>query len=297
MIHKTQDELAPALFVVGAPRSGTTLLRFMLDAHPDLAIPPETGFVPVALGLAGEGAALREAFLNLLVSFPPSMSGWNDFKLNAADFSRALAAIEPFNLADGLRCFYRLYAARFNKARWGDKTPGYSCSILKIAAVFPEARFVHLIRDGRDMALSLRKMWFAPGTDMTSLATSWASSVREGRSQGMRVAHYLEVRYEDLIQQPERELRRICEFGGLSYAAEMLEYHQRVPQRLEEHEGRMRSDGTVFLSKEARLAQQVMTRMPVQTCRIQSWRNEMTFVERSEFESVAGDLLEELGYL
>lgn len=269
----------------------------MLDSHPQVAIPPETGFVPAALTLKGEGDSLRRAFFDLLTGFPPGLCGWQDFKLDASAFAQALAAIHPFTVAEGLRCFYRLYAARFQKGRWGEKTPGYVHSMLQIEAVLPEARFVHVIRDGRGVALSLRQMWFAPGRDMRSLASYWALQVREGRSQGAKAGHYLEVRFEDLVLHTERELRRICAFGGLPFAADMLEYHRRVPQRLEEHEGRTRADGTVFMSKEARWKQQQHTRFQPDASKIGSWRHGMTAAERAEFEAAAGDILSELGYL
>src|SRR5881394_462023 len=146
----------PASFVVGVARSGTTLLRLMLDAHPDLAIPHETHFLPAVLALAGD--ADRDELFRRVTEFET----WPDLGLDAHDYRRAIEGVEPFDLATGVRVFYRLYAARFGKVRWGDKTPPYLGHLAAIERLLPEARFVHLIRDGRDVAVSLEPLWFAP---------------------------------------------------------------------------------------------------------------------------------------
>src|SRR4051812_19901867 len=110
-------DLMPAPFIVGVGRSGTTLLRFILDAHPQMAIPPETSFFPHMTPL-GPNASRTEVWRVIRAS--PS---WVDFHLEEDAVRTALAAVEPFGAADGLRAFYHLYASRFGKTRWGDKTP------------------------------------------------------------------------------------------------------------------------------------------------------------------------------
>jgi hypothetical protein len=101
---------APMPMIVGVGRSGTTLLRLMLEAHSQMAIPPETGFLPKCAKLIGTDKTLRDAFFELVVGFP----SWPDFHLSSADFNRELDRIHPFNIPDGLRCIYKLYAQRFN---------------------------------------------------------------------------------------------------------------------------------------------------------------------------------------
>ena len=187
---------APSMpVVVGAPRSGTTLLRFMLDAHPQVAIPPETGFLLKAPRLTGMGDALRQQFLTAVTGLADD-GPWKDFGIPVAHFRSVLEGVEPFTLSDGFRAFYRTYAARFGKARWGDKTPLYCLHLRSIAAVLPEAHFVHIIRDGRDVALSLRSLWFSPGPSMEAQARQWAGCVEAARRDGAACPHYLEVRYE-----------------------------------------------------------------------------------------------------
>ena len=276
-------------FVVGVARSGTTLLRLMLDAHPELAIPHETHFIPAALQ---EPQASREAFFRRLAEF----STWEDLSTPAERFAEELRRVEPFNVPDGLRAFYRLYAETHGKPRWGDKTPSYNLHMRTIHAALPEARFIHLLRDGRDVAVSLRHLWFSPGESMETLAAYWADQIVETRRQGQGTPFYLEVRYEDLITRPVRELERICRFIDLPYASEMLTYHHSARRRLDEVETRRDADGRVVITKEERLHNHRFTSQPPEPSRIGRWRTEMTSAMLAAFEEAAGEMLDDLGY-
>ena len=202
---RNKNRRCPTPFIVGVGRSGTTLLRLMLDAHPDLAVPPETGFIPKVCALKTRGEDLRRAFLEAVSGFHT----WPDFGLSEKDFGAALAGLNGFTPAAGTRLFYRLYAARFAKTRWGDKTPSYCASISQIRRFLPEARFIHVIRDGRDVALSMRDMLWAPGKDMKTLADHWRDTILEARRQGGRRRDYLEIRYERLVRDPRSVLEEI----------------------------------------------------------------------------------------
>lgn len=282
----------PMPIIVGAPRSGTTLLRFMLDAHPELSIPPETGFLAADPALFQHLS--RREFAEFIEQFPPGAPAWQDFCLPSAAWRDALLNLEDFSPANGFRTVYRLYAARFSKSRWGDKTPGYVQCMRQIGQLLPEAHFIHLIRDGRDVALSWRKTWFSPGPDMTTLASHWKQWVTAGRGSG--TARCLEVRYEELVQDPAPVLRRICDFISLEFQPSMLRFFENTPARLAEHAERRRSDGTLIVGREQRLEQQRLTTRPPVSARALAWRTAMTPAERDAFASVAGDLLAELGY-
>src|SRR5947209_7930688 len=248
--------------IVGAPRSGTTLLRMMLDAHPQLAIPPETGFFALDLNKPGAAPITCREFFEAIVDFPSEAPAWNDFHLSKEDFRAGLIKLDPFKLAGGYRVFYRLYAARFGKSRWGDKTPLHTLFMDRMEAALPEAHFIHIIRDGRDVCLSLRDMWFSPGWEIETQARYWCDFVSAARKHGAAAQHYLEVRFEELITQPEAVLRRICGFVQISYRDDMLHYYKRTPDRLREHEARLRPDGSVLVSKAQRLRQQAGTLRP-----------------------------------
>ena len=116
------DTLSPMPVVVGVGRSGTTLLRLMLDAHPDLCLPGETGFLLPVFDAVRHGEQVDAArFADLVTSFQT----WPDLGTDADTFTAALQRLDPFSVTAGTREFYRLYAAARGKSRWGDKTPVY----------------------------------------------------------------------------------------------------------------------------------------------------------------------------
>ena len=286
----------PMPIVVGSPRSGTTLLRLMLDSHPELAIPPETGFLRLAPDLEGSGDALRARFFEAVTTFPASAPAWPDFGLPAEEFRRGLQEIEPFTVVEGARLFYRLYAARFGKRRWGDKTPPYALQLPLLADLLPEARFIHLVRDGRDVAVSLRQRWFSPGHDIEVQAKHWCDYVATARRDGPATGRFLEVRFEDLVRGPEAVLLRICRFVELDYHPGMLRYPERTGDRLAEHGARYRPDGAVAVSREERLRQQEHVGLPPDVEKIGVWRTALSREECLRFEAIAGDWLATYGY-
>jgi hypothetical protein len=271
----------------------------MLDSHPGLAIPPETGFLSIGKQLNNENTQtnLRAQFLEMITSFPPVSPAWNDFKIPVTAFQKRLEQIEPFDISAGFRLFYKMYAARFGKSRWGDKTPMYCHYLLDIQEILPEAYFIHIIRDGRDVAVSLREQWFSPGRDIATQARYWRNNVLTAHTQGGQCSHYLEVHYETLLQNPESTLRQICEFIKLDFHNNMLHYYEYAPQRLQEHLERRSTDGSLLVSQAVRHQQQINTTHPLDTSKIESWKTLLQPEEIRQFEQVAGDALKNFGYI
>ena len=131
--RKLSDGRPPAPFVVGVSRSGTTLLRLMLDAHHQLAIPPETHFIPELV----EACQQRGAGPDEIVELLSAHRRWPDFRLDTDELRGRLAALDPFGPGPALREFYGLYAERAGKPRWGDKTPHYTRKMRLIEGVLP----------------------------------------------------------------------------------------------------------------------------------------------------------------
>jgi hypothetical protein len=277
-------------FVVGSARSGTTLLRLMLDAHPQLAIPPETHFVPDLVRRDRRGELDAARFVDVLEALPR----WPDFHVDADALRERVARAGRFDLGEALRAFYALHAERFGKPRWGDKTPPYADCMPDIERLLPEARFVHVIRDGRDVAVSIRDLWFGPSRPR-AIGEWWVDTIRRARWGAREVSHYLEVRYEDLVADPEPVLRRICEFVELPFDAAMLHYHERAEDRLGELNAVQHERGPAVSGEDRRRIHQ-LTKKPPQASRVGRWRTELDARERARFEAVAADLLEELGY-
>ena len=266
-------------FVVGSGRSGTTVLRAMLDSHPELAVPPESHFV-AAMARAGYGqgdAFDTPAFLRDLAA-----NRWyRRWELPDEQVRAAVTAAAPQGLADAVRAVYREYAATRGKPRYGDKTPPYVLNLPLLGGLFPEARFVHVVRDGRDVALSLLDVEFGPDS-FPEAVVWWRRSVSRGRAAGARLGpgRYREIRYEELVDDPEEVLRALCPFLGLDFDPAMLRYHERADEvvanvgRPEQHAG--------------------VRNAP--TRGVRDWRRSTTEEQQQAFEALAGGLRAELGY-
>jgi len=286
-------EAAPVPFIVGVGRSGTTLLRLMLDAHPALAIPPETHFVPELIALfEDDGDATPERVLDIITSG----RHWGDFGLEEEALLERLRATAPLDASGTTRAFFELYAEREGKPRWGDKTPIYVKHMLDIQRVIPEARFIHLVRDGRDVALSRAGRAWGNAAPMPKVARRWKRRILEARKQGEQLGHYLELRYEDLILDTEPTLRRVCEHIELPWDERLLTYHERAEGRLKEFGDLPSVGGKPARPGEERLAAHAKTREPPDPSRLARWKTEMSPEDRAAFERAAGDLLADLGY-
>ena len=266
----------PPVIVLGVSRSGTTLLKEMLDRHSQLAIPSESYFIPQLWDRHGPHPD-REAILADLARIA-RVREWGV----TPDDVRSRVAVDP-SFAAIIHAVYSAYAEARGKPRFGDKTPAYMQHVELLERVFPGARYVHIVRDGRDAALSFLAMrrrprfnWARPRR-LGDFACQWRFEVEAVRRFGATAARgrYLELRYEDLVGAPERHLHEVCEFLGLEFEPAMLAYHQGVdPSTLLDH---------------PRLAQPP-------TAGLRDWRSQMAPGDVERFEAIAGNLLAELGY-
>ena len=287
-----QSDRAPVPFVVGMNRSGTTLLRMMLDAHPQLTIPPETHFVPDLIKATREPGATAEDALAAM----KSAREWGDFGFSDEEMLARLRALPKIRPGAAVRTFYEAYMAQQGKPRWGEKTPTYVQKMKLIQRALPEARFVHVIRDGRDVALSVLDRTVRD-LSAADVARRWQKKITKAREDAPALRHYMELRYEDLILDTEPVLREVCDFIELPWDDAMLEYHERSAERLKEMARALPADGRAKeLSVERRLATHAMTTKPPSAERVARWRTQMGAEQRGEFEAVAGGLLADLGY-
>jgi len=284
-------EPEPAPFVCGVTRSGTTLLRLMLDSHPELAIPGETHWVPKLIKAFERSPQSAEDAANLAIDH----KRWGDFHLDAAELRARIDDLDPLTAADTIRAFYMLYVEREGKRRYGDKTPGYVKEMRRIQRVLPEARFIHIIRDGRDVSLSHLRMNWGPETYAQS-ARLWRNRIRKARKMAPSIAHYEEVHFEDLVADTEGVLRRVCEFIELDFDPVMLDYHERAEGRLAEKARELPRKNRPPQPAEARLESHRLAKEPPRSDRVGMWRERMSPEEIAEYEAVAGDMLVELGY-
>ncbi|MGC1816828.1 MAG: sulfotransferase [Casimicrobiaceae bacterium] len=291
----TPDARGPMPVVVGCPRSGTTLLTVMLDSHSRIAMLPETAFLPELRVLAGkEGAALRRDLFVLLTTDRWGVSNWNDIGIDKNAYWSKLCALHTFSVTGALRLFYGMYADRLGKRLFGEKTPADTHCMPQIEAYLPEARFIHIIRDPRDVVLSLRRT--SVGRSVEETSQIWVSMVSIARASANRVSRYHEVRYEDLVLDPEAELRRICNFLELDYSREMLEYRGSGARHIAHLGDRLHADGSAIVPRELRARLHENLAHPPRKDRVHSWRREMDPRDRATVEAVAAPLMKEIGY-
>jgi hypothetical protein len=268
------------ILILGINRSGTTLLSMMLDAHSRIAIPHESHFfVSYYQGRASlnfsDEAGRREVVARILAE--PFVRSW-DRPVTAAevDLSRC------HDLASTIDEVYRVYARHFGKDIWGDKTPAYVTDIHVLNALFPDARFVHLIRDGRDVALSIIKQPWGP-SDFLSAVRTWAETVRWARKMLRMLPddRHIELRFEDLVSDPQTQLERLTHFFGVDFEPGMLtEYTRNAPEKV----GDFLNKHHVHLGKGPQRSQAF------------KWQSALGPSDQAVAYELAGSVLEELGY-
>lgn len=265
----------PPVLVLGVRRSGTTLLRLILDRSQGIAIPDESHFVPQLAHRHSTPVRVDE-FVEDLRRLA-TLSRW---EITADD---VVTLLRPgMTAGEAIGAVFAAYAAKHGKPRWGDKTPAYMRHLPLLERLFPDALFLHLVRDGRDCALSFLQMpdevatrtWAHP-EDASGFACQWVSEIREARALGrsVGVARYLEVRYEDLVGEPAGVVEGVCAFASLPFEPVMLEPDETALAEKPHHQ---------------RLLEQPSKR--------RDWQREMGAKDVRSFEAIAGDLLAELGY-
>jgi Sulfotransferase family len=269
--------VTPPLVLLGVSRSGTTLLRVILDRSPGIAIPDESFFVPL-LARRHRGKVDPERFLDDLARLPV-LAEWG---LSPADVAPRLPP--GLGVGEAIAAIYEAYAEKQGKPRWGDKTPMYMRHLPLLERLFPDAQYVHLVRDGRDAAVSFLRMpegtftrtWAHPES-AGEFAALWRVEVEGARELGRRVGpeRCHEERYERLVAEPEETVRGICAFARIPFEPAMLEYA-----------------GSVDVSRKPH--QQRLLQPP--TAGVRDWRSELDEADARAFEAVAGDLLADLGY-
>jgi hypothetical protein len=267
-------------FVVGCPRSGTTLMRAMLNAHPDIAVVPENNVVRVVVRRGHTHVVDGVLNLDALVDDIRTNSSIHEWELPEAVFD-AVRAEAPATPEDVVRSLFARFAGLQEKPAYADKTPRNLLIIDEIAAALPESRFVHLVRDARNVAPSWAAANFGPET-VVDAATAWNSWVHHARAAAARLgpARYHEVRYEDLTTDPESTMRAVCAFFDIEFAPEMLEYHTKP-------------EAVLTQVRNPHLHEHI--REPPRA-NIRNWETALTTRQVAEIELVAGEGLRAYGY-
>ncbi len=256
------------IFVGGAGRSGTTLLRVILDSHPHIACGPELKVTPILADLWHGFQTAHSPPLKEYLLTPTDINGI---------FSQMILSL------------MEKYRLRTGKARIAEKSPNNVFFFQHLHHIFPDSPLIHVIRDGRDVVCSLLTMnWINPQTgkpidytrDARKAAEYWKSAVQAGRKAGQNPAvkpKYLEVRYEEIVERPEPVLQRLFASIDEPWEPGVLNFHRQ--------ERNLAGESS---------AEQVSK--PLYTASVGRWKKDLRPTDKQAIKDVAGDLLAELGY-
>jgi hypothetical protein len=269
------------IFVVGAGRSGTTLLRLMLNEHPDIAIPSEAHFIGPLIRTFGPRATLSDSSLEAAIRTVIESPEWQrDFGHTPEELRDAVGE-GPLSLAAFIERVFRLEVGT-HAAHWGDKTPPNLYWVGQLLQCFPNSQFVAIVRDPRDVYLSLTSLeWFGD--------TTWAIGRYIARN-GELIEQWLEasppeqfhvVRYEDLVSDGESTLRRLCDDIGVPFVPTMVTFYENTRRNVHQWE----LEG--FHQKLLR---------PPASDDLARWRREGSRRDHAEIEAITIDVIDKWGY-
>ncbi len=272
------------VFIVGAPRSGTTLLQYMLRSHPSLSLPTgESHFiVPYYRDAAHyDDLSSVESLRALLADMRQRNREFIETDLHGIAFNENHLSQQFFaegrrGVRDVLTGLFEKNAAGEGKPRWGDKTPYYVLHLPKLLEWWPDAQIVHVIRDGRDVALSLLARQHDFGVYNTYFAAKyWEHYVEVGHATGSRLSpsRYLEIRYEDLIRTPHATLEEVCAYLNIPF-----------------------SENVVDFKKSGMAGKTPLLQQPVQASNAEKWRSAMSAPQIRIFEGAVGPTLQRFHY-
>ncbi len=224
----------PPFFVVGSGRSGTTLLHSMITSHSAIAIAPETQLMSKAVrsaearGVVSRGRVVDPEGLKRVLAE-------SRYTQPLVEYLEELPVTRDDALGEVLHRLFMAYARARGKLRWGEKTPHHLWYWRQLDQLFPTARFIIVVRDGRDVASSLtRSPWAADNLLLN--AYRWKVEQRQARQlMAALPARSLEVRYERLVSEPGAELGQVCAFLGVEFEDRMMSEFARADV-IHEHE-------------------------------------------------------------
>ncbi len=265
-------------FIVGTQRSGTTLLRLILNAHSQVAIPEEAGFLRPLLRTKFCNHLIGGEKYQKLVSYLKNNGQYKLWNYDRSEFFHFLEQRGSIHLKDLIEQLFFSYCSSEGKSIWGDKTPVFWRNINMLRSLFPDAVFIHIVRDGRDVFDSWRKM-DATKNNVAVTALDWCIKLHtiQASFEKIRPENRIIIRYEDIISQPEMIIRQLCEKIGIPFEREMLSFYTRSDRYIGSHHSRL-----IF--------------KPLDPKNSQKWKQTLTNRELAVYNLIAGRLLRKHGY-
>ncbi|MDD5506795.1 MAG: sulfotransferase [Bacteroidales bacterium] len=288
-LESRQMGTPPLFFIIGRPRSGTTLLRFLFEAHPQVLVPPESPFI---LNLYRKYEKVTHWNRSMVREFCDDVYRQRYFDKWLTDkehlYQKLLEKEGRATFLEMVSQVCMAYTSVFDKNRifWiGDKNPGYSLYVHRIHHLFPEAKIIHITRDYRDNYLSLIKVSFEVPI-VPLVVYRWKFALKRMwmlKEQNPGLVH--SVRYEDLVADPEHHFRGICDFLGIPYDPDVLSFYRKKSEVEQAYDG---------LDEIRQVHQSLFN--PISTGRIDRWKTEMRPRDIRVADLVAGHTAEKAGY-
>lgn len=268
----------PQFFIVGAQRSGTTLLRLLLNSHSKIAIPEESSFLFPYLTprLMQKREPLSSEFKSIFFKYILGDSQFKKWKMNV---DPTLLLLEKnVSLRHLIGFLYYQFALQNGKTICGDKNPKFIRKLGLIADAYPKSKFIHLVRDGRDTYLSFKKKGHPSADSIAVAALEWKTKNNLCRKLlDEHAERSLCLRYEDLLQAPEDTLQEVCTFLSVDYEAGMLDFWKSADQFIDKQHSEL-----IF--------------KPIEPKNIGKWKESFTRQEASAYTLIAGKTLQTYNY-
>lgn len=275
-----QAQTKSPIFLVGCPRSGTTLLQQMLDAHPDIAIAPETFFIRhFWLQRESYGDLTQDLNYHQLIKDIIELPEFTEMGLNAVEFSE-IAWNNSRDYPSVFRLLLEQFACKRKVKIVGEKTPNHLLYMETLQQFFPSARFIHIVRDPRAVVKSWQKVPWSTGS-LVENAQVWRRYMATARLCPDSVKTSLfTLYYEKLLTAPEENLHNLCRFLNLEFNPAMMNYHQK-------------ESPTVNTVREPWKAN---SKKPIDKASLNSWQTELSKQMVSDIESIVWSEMKHLGY-
>lgn len=277
--ESAQPNNAP-FFVIGPPRSGTTLLRLILDGHSRLHVPPESWFLEDLVRELPLTGPLNSEQTSRAADIVTSHHRWEDFAISSDWFREQVEGLKEPTLRQTIDVIFGEVLSRAGKSRFGDKSPHNFRIVPQLITLYPGAKFINIIRDGRDVAISTIDARWTRYYERNRFVWLEAMKWRDTLRRSVYAERILEIRYEDLVQEPEANVRTICDFLGEHFEEGMLAWQHRVESSIPARE----------MSVHARI------KGGMDSQNIAVWKTRLSAFECFSMEACLGEALDKLGY-
>ena len=268
----------PPIFILGVPRSGTTLLRMMIDSHPEIMCGPEAHWIT-----------------NQQVGWAPSLRSFTQFMTkNEWGAVKGFKGVEEdlvYQLmANFINEIMSVSARSHGKIQWAEKTPRNIIALPFLYRLFPHAKFVHIYRDGRDVALSTIGKWKTiPSMSDKNVKNNYKNALKRWVDWNQKFwkdakkinLNYISVRYEDLVTSPQVEISKLLEFLEVAWSDRVLEPHAA------EHD---------IITMQGEGMKTFFNRKSIDTASLYRWKKELNWLQKRTTKSIAEETLLKLGY-